>query len=205
MWRYQLCFFQEKCLSTLPQFSYKDVFKVSSSRRFFSSTSLSYTAARVHGHQHPWVFGSWWVCNTYPTPSLGVTSCCLPSTLCFPSYDTVTIHCKVSFLFESHLIVCKGRIVSVSFTLLSQLYIWLMDGAHEIFVEGMDGWISKSVIVSFDARHSCLFPETYFMQGLPIPWMFNENLGFALSPCSYEVLGKHFVPKFLYLLKMVIH
>lgn len=85
-----------------------------------------------------------------------------------PPVTLVTIHCKVSFLFESYLIVCKGRIVSASFTLLSQLYIWLMDGAHEIFVEEtdgwMDGWISKSVIVSFDARHSCLFPETYFIQ-----------------------------------------
>lgn len=45
--------------------------------------------------------------------------------------------------------------MSVSFTHLSQLYSWVMGGAHELFIEGMDGWISKSVIVSFDARHSC--------------------------------------------------
>lgn len=144
------------------------------------------------------------MCRTHPTPRLGVTSCCLLSTFCSPSCDTVTIHCKVSFLLECHLMSVRARLgLSHSLFCLSCIFGSWMVLMKYLLREWMDGY-PKVVIVSFDARHSCLFLETYFIQGLPIPQAFNKNLGFSLSPCSYEVLGKHFIPKFLYLLKMVI-
>lgn len=56
------------------------------------------------------------------------------------------------------------------FTLLSQLYTSHTDGAHEILVEGgdgwVDGWISKSVIVSFDARDTFVYFQKLLYSGI---------------------------------------
>lgn len=65
----------------------------------------------------------------------------------------------------------------------SLFYLHCMLGMCVVLIKYLlRGWISKSVIVSVDARDTIISRNTAFIQGSPIPCVSTENLNSVLCP-----------------------
>lgn len=103
-------------------------------------------------------------CRDFISPQVWASLLAAPSTLCFSPHDAVTVHCDVVFLSGSHSTVSWQDCVCLVHSSVSPIDLASVWCSRNIC--GGDRWISKSIIVSFDARDTIISRNPAFIQGL---------------------------------------